>query len=111
MCYSQNSATLLVCAALPNYDRRGNVEYFGGNILVLPHVSQIIPLFLMDFSSHYDVPDCTHHWYPSDSQLQTIQFPKEKEPMMFPKQMLRKILSHINHRTRKNERYQLRLVD
>jgi hypothetical protein len=47
--YSNTNNTLLVCAALPKRNEGGLVERSHGNILVLSHVSEIIPLFLIDF--------------------------------------------------------------
>ena len=109
--YARDSGTLLVCAALPNYDQKEKVEYFSGNILVLPRVSQIIPLFLMDFNSSSMSSHCNNRWYPPGTQFEREKIPKEKEPMMLPKQILRKILKYVNDRTRKNQRYQIRLCN
>ncbi|CAF4921630.1 unnamed protein product [Rotaria sp. Silwood1] len=47
--YSNTTNTILVCAALPKRNETGLVERSHGNILVLSHVSEIIPLFLIDF--------------------------------------------------------------
>lgn len=108
--YTQDTNTLLVCAAVPDYNQSGKVQYFSGNILVLSDVSQIIPLFLMDFT-YLNGLDYDRLWYYSNTQLQTDKIQKEKQPMIIAKQVLRKILSCINNRTRKNERYQLRLFE
>lgn len=109
--YARDSCTLLVCAALPNCDPKEKVEYFGGNILVLPRVSQIAPLFLMDLNTSSVASNCTNHWYPPGTQFEREKIPKEKEPMILRKQILRKILKYVNNRTRKNERYQIRLFN
>ncbi|CAF4231467.1 unnamed protein product, partial [Rotaria sordida] len=47
--YINATNTFLACAAIPKRDKVGKIERFHGNILVLSHVSQIIPLFLIDF--------------------------------------------------------------
>jgi len=108
--YTRATNTLLVCAAIPNYDQMGKVEYFSGNILVLFHVSQIIPLFLVDFS-YLNAPCSDYPWYYPYKQLQTDKTQKEKQPMVISKKILRKILNCINNRVRKNERYQIRLFE
>ncbi|CAF0868361.1 unnamed protein product [Adineta steineri] len=106
--YAQSCSTLLACAAIPNDDQVGKVQYLSGSILVLPHVSQIIPLFFIDFSPT-NGPVLNSPLYASDTQLQADRIPKEKQPLMIPEQILRKILRCMNNRIRKNERYQIRL--
>ncbi|CAF4718134.1 unnamed protein product [Rotaria sp. Silwood2] len=58
--YAHVMNNLLVCAALPKRNKFGQIKHSHGNILVLSHVSQILPLFLIDFkylnSSHMNYP-------------------------------------------------------
>ena len=98
--YTRSTNTLLVCAAIPKYNQMGKVQYFG-DILVLPHVSQIIPLFLMDFS-YLNRQNCDCYRYHSYSPFDTT---------FISERFLQRILSYINNRTRRNERYQVRLFD
>jgi hypothetical protein len=107
--YGRGTNTLLVCAAIPNYNQMGKIQCFG-NILVLPHVSQIIPLFLMDFS-YVNRQNCDCHQCRLYTQSQTDNMPIGQQPMLVAKGFLRKILSYVNNRTRKSERYQVRLFD
>lgn len=109
--YAGDTNTLLVCAALATWDEKENAKYSHGNILVLPRVSQIIPLFLMDCNSSSAGSNCNSHWYPPGTQFVRVKLPKEKESMVLRKQVLRKILRFVNDRTRNNERYQMRLFD
>ena len=84
------------------------INYFG-NILVLPEVSQIIPLFLMDCKLKQKNEQLSHSfWYPSGQRLQFDSSPKEKKPIYIAKQILRVVLKHINNRMRKYQRYQIR---
>ena len=47
--YLYTTNTLLVCAAIPERDEKGEIQRSHGNVLVLSTVSKIIPLFLVDF--------------------------------------------------------------
>jgi len=106
--YAYTTNSILVCAALPDLDSTGKINYFG-NILVLPEVSQIIPLFLMDCKLKQKNEQLSHSfWYPSGQRLQFDSSPKEKKPIYIAKQILRVVLKHINNRMRKYQRYQIR---
>jgi hypothetical protein len=47
--YTRSTNSLPVCAAIGNA-RNGKMKYHDGNIIVLSHVSLIVPLFLLDFT-------------------------------------------------------------
>ncbi|CAF1478552.1 unnamed protein product [Adineta steineri] len=108
--YTRATNTILACAAISNYNQVKKIQYYTRNILVVPHELQIIPLFLIDFSLLNGL-DCDCSLYPSYTQLQTDKIQKEKQPMIIAKQILRKVLSCMNNRVRKNQRYQIRLSD
>lgn len=107
--YSGNTNTILVCAAVPNYNQNGKVQYHG-NILVLSHVSQIIPLFLMDFN-YINRQNCNCRRCHPDRQLPTDNSQIDIQSAFVGKGVLRKILKYINDSTRRHERYQIRLPD
>lgn len=47
--YLYTTNTLLVCAAIPERNEKGEIQRSHGNVFVLSTVSKIIPLFLVDF--------------------------------------------------------------
>ncbi|CAF0838499.1 unnamed protein product [Adineta steineri] len=106
--YSHTTNTLLVCAAMPKRNEAGNAQNCHQNILVLPHVSQIIPLFLIDFQ-YLDQSGLNHpFWF---NYNRTNGSKEEKEHMIIPRKYLQKILNCMNDRVRNNNRYQLRMFD
>ncbi|CAF3134298.1 unnamed protein product [Rotaria sp. Silwood2] len=96
---------LLVCAALPKRNKFGRIKHSHGNILVLSHVSQILPLFLIDFkylnSSHMNYP-C----FNEEKQVQINKNNEIKKPIIISRKYLRKLLNYMNDEVRKNNRYQ-----
>ena len=60
--YMHTTNTLLVCAALPHQTKSGRARFVHGNIIVLPKVEQIIPLFLVDIQ-HTNLSQINRPWY------------------------------------------------
>ncbi|CAF2602032.1 unnamed protein product [Rotaria sp. Silwood2] len=106
--YVNATNTLLVCAAMPKRDKVGKIERSHGNILVLSHVSQIIPLFLIDFK----YLDRSHTNYPCFNEDKQSKIDKnneiQKKPVIISRKYLRKVLNYMNDEVRKNNRYQVR---
>ncbi|CAF1145093.1 unnamed protein product [Rotaria sordida] len=105
--YINATNTFLACAAIPKRDKVGKIERFHGNILVLSHVSQIIPLFLMDFK--YLNGLCRN--YPCFNEEKQGKIDKNndiKKPVIISRKYLRKVLNYMNDEVRKNNRYQVR---
>lgn len=98
--YARGTNTLLVCAAIPKCNEKRKIQYFG-DILVLPHVSQIIPLFLMD-CSYLSRQKCDCYRHRPYTPFQTT---------FILERFLQRILSYVNDRIRRNEQYQMRLFD
>jgi hypothetical protein len=105
--YSQTTNTLLVCAAMPTRDKVGNARNCHGNILVLPHVSQIIPLYLIDFRYLNQSGINRPFWFATQKK----ENEEDKTHIVIPRKYLQKILNCINDRLRYNNRYQLRMFD
>lgn len=101
--YNNTSNTLLVCAALPKRNEAGVVERFHGNILVLSHVSEIIPLFLLDYR-------CLQEFGPSPVWFKT-RYPVQVEieestnkPIVISRKHLRKVLNSMQDQIRRKRR-------
>jgi len=104
--YTRATSTLLVCAAIVN-KKNENVKYHHGHILVSSHVSNVIPLFLLDFS-YSNGSGINRPWFHPivDSTMKKDE--SEKKSMIIPKRYLRKVLNSLNDHVRNNDRYQIR---
>ncbi|CAF3767311.1 unnamed protein product [Rotaria sp. Silwood1] len=105
--YINTTNTLLVCAAIPKHNGNGKIERSHGNILVLSHVSQIIPLFLLDFKYLYS----SHMNYPCFNEEKQLKIHKKneiKKSVIISRKYLRKVLNYMNDEVRQNNRYQVR---
>lgn len=108
--YTQATNTLLVCAALPSHGKKGRVHYFWRHILCLTRVSQIIPLFFVDFT-YLNRSRHNYSWYYPYKHLETDKAAELRRSFFIPKKHLQKQLNLINDRVRKNEQYQIRMLD
>jgi hypothetical protein len=108
--YLNTTNTLLVCAAIPKRSGDGKVQRSHGNILVLSHVSEIIPLFLIDFK-YLNGSGINYPWFYRQNQFKKIEKEEVKKPVTISKVYLRKVLKCINDQARKNNRYQVRIFD
>jgi hypothetical protein len=118
LAYLSNANTLLACAAVPKRNDVGNVERSHGNILVLSHVSEIIPLFLIDFQ-YLNGSSTNQFWF--DQRYNKNMNVKEdpNKPFIVSKKYLRKVLNCMNddvqrnkqYRRRKNNRYKVRIFE
>jgi hypothetical protein len=108
--YLNTTNTLLVCAAIPKRSGNGKVERSHRNILVLSHVSEIIPLFLMDFK-YLNGSGINYPWFNRQNRLKKIENKDVKKPVTISRTCLRKVLKCINDQVRKNNRYQVRIFD
>ncbi|CAF0783932.1 unnamed protein product [Adineta steineri] len=109
--FSFNTNTLLVCAAMPKCDKTGTVQNSFGSILVLPHVSQIIPLFLVDFKYHNGFSFNQPFWFENRAHLQNIINEERKTYDIIARKYLRKIVNCMTDQVRNKNRYQLRVFD
>ncbi len=94
--YSNTNNTLLVCAALPNRNEAGLVERSHGNILVLSHVSQIIPLFLIDFR-YLNESRVNQSWFNQRYSLKMNVEEDPNKPLIISKKYLRKVLNSMKN--------------
>ncbi|CAF0852489.1 unnamed protein product [Rotaria sordida] len=105
--YVNATNTLLGCAAIPKRDNVGKIERSHGNILVLSHVSQIIPLFLIDFK-YLDTLNMNYPCFNEVKQSKIYNKNKIKKLVIISRKYLRKVLKYMNDEVRKNNRYQVR---
>jgi uncharacterized protein YlbG (UPF0298 family) len=108
--YVNTTNTLLVCAALPKHDKVGKIQRSYGNILVLSYVSQIIPLFLVDFK-YLNRSDINHPWFNQQKEVKKNEREKAKMPVVISRKYLRKVLDFMNDQVRRNNQYQVRIFD
>ena len=105
--YLRNTNTLLVCAALPKRSDAGHVQRSHGNILVLSHVSEIIPLFLIDFR-YLNGSGTNHSWFDKQYTVSINVEEDPNKPLIVSKKYLRKVLNSIDDDIQKNKRYRRR---
>lgn len=110
LAYLSSTNTLLVCAAIPNRDKKGYIKHFSGTILVLNHVSRIIPLFFIDFKS-LNTGYMNQPLFTRKNELKIIEKEKIKQPVVISRKYLRKVLNYMNDQGRKNNQYQMRRFD
>jgi hypothetical protein len=108
--YLNTTNTLLVCAALPKRNQTGKVRFSYGNILVLFQVSQIIPLFLIDFK-YLNPSNINYPWFYQQKELKTNEKVVVRKPTVISRKYLRKILALMNDQERKNNQYQMRMFE
>ena len=101
--YSNTTQTLLVCAALPKRNEAGAVERSHGNILVLSHVSEIIPLFLMDFRYSNGI-NSGHVWYKTRYPVQMNVEDNTNKSFIISRKYLRKVLNRMQDQIRRYRR-------
>ncbi|UJR19134.1 hypothetical protein I4U23_022264 [Adineta vaga] len=106
--YSKLTNTLLACAAIPKQDKNGHIEHHHGNILVLPNISQIIPLFLVDFQ-YLNQSSFNYPWF-KEGKLCNEQDQRQQQIICLRK-YFQKILNYMNDQVRNNNRYQLRMFN
>ncbi|CAF1159187.1 unnamed protein product [Adineta ricciae] len=105
--YSDDINTLLACAAIPHQHTNGRIHRRHGNILVLSNVSQIVPLFLVDF----EFQNRSQMNYPYFKQHQLDEHDERKRRTVCLRKYFQKILNYLNDQSRSQSRYQLRIVD
>jgi hypothetical protein len=110
LAYVNDINTLLVCAAIPNRDKVGKIKRCHGNILVLSHVTRIIPLFLVDFK-YLAKSGINHPWFNEQKEVKMEEKKQVNKSVVISKKYLRKVLICINDEERKNNRYQVRAFD
>ena len=108
--YNTSTNTLLGCAAIPKRDRIGTIQRSHGDILVLPDVSRIIPLFLIDYK-YLNNAGNNHLYFNEQKQLKIEKKEEIKKSIVNPRKYLRKISGVMNDQIRKNDQYQVRTVD
>lgn len=110
--YMHTTNTLLVCAALPRRNKPNLRRAPPANIIVLPKVEQIIPLFLVDIQ-YTDSSQINRPWYSHVRNTTPIVEGEKlaKKPVVLSRKYLRKILAVINDEKRKNDRYQVRTYE
>jgi len=108
--YMYDTNTLLVCAALPKRDQCGKIERCFGNILVLPHVSRIVPLFLLDFK-YLTGTNSNHPLFNNQAKSITIDKKQLTIPTVISRKYLRKVLASMNDEARKHDQYQVRFFE
>lgn len=105
--YLKNINTLFACAAVPRRDESGHVQRSHGNILVLSHVSEIIPLFLIDF--RYSSGSITSQSWFERHYSQYIRVEKDpNKPLIISKKYLRKVLNCMPGDMQRIKRYRRR---
>ncbi|CAF1636783.1 unnamed protein product [Rotaria sp. Silwood1] len=105
--YVNATNTLLGCAAIPKRNKVRKIEHLYGNRLVLSHVSQIIPLFLIDFK----YINCSNMNYPCFKEEKQCNMDKNneiKKSIIISRKYLRQVLNYMNDEVRKNNQYQTR---
>ena len=101
--YSNTCSTLLVCAALPQRNEAGVIERSHGNILVLSHVSEIIPLFLLDYRySHGSGPNPV--WFKTRYPVKVQIEENTNKPIIISRKYLRKVLNSMQDQIRRKRR-------
>jgi hypothetical protein len=108
--YLNTTNTLLVCAALPKRNQTGKVRFSYGNIVVLFDVSQIIPLFFIDFK-YLNSSNINYPWFYQQKELKTNEKVVVRKPTVISRKYLRKILALMNDQERKNNQYQMRMFE
>jgi hypothetical protein len=104
--YMRTTNTLLVCAAIPKRDNSGKFQHRLRHILVLPHVSQIIPLFLFDFK--YLNSGINRPLYYDPKELKIEKNKQTQKSGVSSRKYLRKMLNYMNDEARRNNQYQVR---
>ncbi|CAF0733893.1 unnamed protein product [Adineta steineri] len=102
--YTNTTNTLLVCAALPKRNGAGSIERSHGNILVLSHVSEIIPLFLIDIQ-YLSESNLNKPWFNQQYPLKMNIKDDANKPLIISRKYLRKVLNYMKDEVRKNRRY------
>ncbi len=108
--YITTTNTLLACAAIPKRDKVGKIQLSYGSILVLSHVSQIIPLFLVDFK-YLNKSGINNPWFNVQKELKMDENKEIEKSVVISRKYLRKILNFTNDQERKNNQYQVRMFD
>ena len=101
--YSNITNTLLVCAALPKRNEAGVIERSHGNILVLSHVSEIIPLFLLDFR-YFNGSGPSHVWFKARYPTKVEIEENTSKPIVISRKYLRKVLNAMQDQIRRKRR-------
>jgi len=124
---STTTNTLLVCAAIPQRNEAGSIERSHGNIIVLSHVSEVIPLFLIDFQ-YLNAPATNNPWYKRQYTIKRLVQKKADKPpveddpnrpLVISRKYLRKVLNYAKdlvpkrrrHRGRRNNRHKVHWED
>ncbi|CAF3975703.1 unnamed protein product [Adineta steineri] len=108
--YTHDTNTILICAAMPKRNKSGMVKIHSGNILVVTHVSRIIPLFLLDVT-YLNQSNINHPCFDEQKILRTNENTEKKKKKIsadISRKYLRKILNCMNDENRKHEQYQER---
>lgn len=105
--YLNNTNTLLACAAVPKRDDAGKVERSHGNILVLSHVSEIMPLFLIDFR-YANGSGMNQPWFGNCYNKYMVTKEDPNKPFTIAKKHLRKVLNCMNDDVQRSKRYRRR---
>ncbi|CAM4879096.1 unnamed protein product [Rotaria socialis] len=103
--YSRKTNNLLACVAIPQQDENGYIQHRYGNILVLPTVSRIIPLFLVDFE-YQNRSELNYPWF---QQQPLDEYDERKQRTVCLRKYFQKILNYMNDQQRNNNRYQSRI--
>ena len=105
--YLRNSNTLLACAAVPRRDDSGHVQRSHGNILVLSHVSEIIPIFLVDFR-YLSGSNTNQSWFERQYKRHIRVEKDPNKPLIISKKYLRKVLNCMKDDVQRIKRYRRR---
>jgi len=116
--YCTTVNTLFVCAAIPQRDNSGNMERSHGNILVLSHVSEIVPVFLMDFRFVHSMSN-NQTWFEKKYSFKSNVAENPYKPWIISRKYLRKVLNCMKdvldkrqrRRGRRNNRRKIQIED
>ncbi|CAF1073833.1 unnamed protein product [Didymodactylos carnosus] len=107
--YARLTNTMLICAAIPYIDKHGKVRQQYGDIIVLHEESQIVPLFLLDFTYLNSLSNMRNYsFFKSEEKKEKPIKTKEERVKHVTRKFLRKMLKFINDDNVKRHRFQLR---
>jgi hypothetical protein len=104
--YVNTTNTLLVCAAIPKHLTR--IKLRGSRIFsfVLPPISKIMPVFLLDFE-YLNQSNINRPWFNKQPEKQASETKTADKSAVISRKYLRKVLNFMDDEVRKNQ-YQVR---